>query len=61
MKFAFEEFHLWFQLALSLMAAGKVSVPPVYPKVSMVIVISGYCKVVISRPIKIMKINHVEN
>uniref|UniRef100_A0A672N6D1 Tetratricopeptide repeat protein 7 N-terminal domain-containing protein n=1 Tax=Sinocyclocheilus grahami TaxID=75366 RepID=A0A672N6D1_SINGR len=23
MKFAFEEFHLWFQLALSLMAAGK--------------------------------------
>ncbi len=27
MKFAFEEFHLWFQLALSLMAAGKVSVP----------------------------------
>ncbi len=33
MKFAFEEFHLWFQLALSLMAAGKVSVPfsTVYP------------------------------
>lgn len=26
MKFGFEEFHLWFQLALSLMAAGKVSV-----------------------------------
>ena len=25
MKFAFEEFHLWYQLALSLMAAGKVS------------------------------------
>ncbi|XP_051503182.1 tetratricopeptide repeat protein 7B-like isoform X2 [Myxocyprinus asiaticus] len=24
MKFAFEEFHLWFQLALSLMAAGKL-------------------------------------
>lgn len=23
MKFAFEEFHLWYQLALSLMAAGK--------------------------------------
>lgn len=25
MKFAFEEFHLWYQFALSLMAAGKVS------------------------------------
>ncbi|XP_076156255.1 tetratricopeptide repeat protein 7B [Alosa pseudoharengus] len=24
MKFAFEEFHLWYQLALSLMAAGKI-------------------------------------
>lgn len=23
MKFGFEEFHLWYQLALSLMAAGK--------------------------------------
>lgn len=23
MKFAFEEFHLWYQFALSLMAAGK--------------------------------------
>lgn len=29
MKFAFEEFHLWYQFALSLMAAGKVS-PPVH-------------------------------
>lgn len=28
MKFAFEEFHLWYQFALSLMAAGKVR-PPV--------------------------------
>lgn len=27
MKFAFEEFHLWYQFALSLMAAGKVSHP----------------------------------
>ena len=27
MKFAFEEFHLWYQFALSLMAAGKVSLP----------------------------------
>lgn len=27
MKFAFEEFHLWYQFALSLMAAGKVSPP----------------------------------
>lgn len=27
MKFAFEEFHLWFQLSLSLMAAGKVNAP----------------------------------
>uniref|UniRef100_A0A8B9JDJ2 Tetratricopeptide repeat domain 7B n=1 Tax=Astyanax mexicanus TaxID=7994 RepID=A0A8B9JDJ2_ASTMX len=26
MKFAFEEFHLWYQLALSLMAAGEVSI-----------------------------------
>lgn len=26
MKFAFEEFHLWYQFALSLMAAGKVGV-----------------------------------
>lgn len=25
MKFAFEEFQLWYQFALSLMAAGKVS------------------------------------
>ena len=27
MKFAFEEFQLWYQFALSLMAAGKVSCP----------------------------------
>lgn len=27
MKFAFEEFQLWYQFALSLMAAGKVSRP----------------------------------
>lgn len=27
MKFAFEEFHLWYQFALSLMAAGKVMPP----------------------------------
>lgn len=25
MKFSFNEFHLWYQLGLSLMAAGKVS------------------------------------
>ena len=25
MKVAFEEFHLWFQFALSLISAGKVS------------------------------------
>lgn len=30
MKFAFEEFHLWYQFALSLMAAGKVSEPLSY-------------------------------
>ena len=26
MKVAFEEFHLWFQFALSLISAGKVSI-----------------------------------
>lgn len=28
MKFAFDEFHLWYQLALSMVACGKVRFKP---------------------------------
>lgn len=34
MKFSFNEFHLWHQLGLSLMAAGKVSSFLLIPHVS---------------------------
>lgn len=32
MKFAFDEFHLWYQLALSMVACGKVRVKARVPE-----------------------------